>query len=142
MGVAIGPTLPAAVTVTGQFTFAPTVPTGAQATAGDVDCEWANGRWEIGLLTTGPIAGLGIPHLLKIDMLRRTITMNDGGHSTLLQVGDEPFVPPPGTPAWGAGNRSGTMDLSLLQVNLGSTTNDPNQVDARFTWDCPGPPAG
>jgi hypothetical protein len=142
VGAAIGPTVPPAVTVTGRFTFAPTVPPGLPGTTGDVACEWANGRWSIGMLETGPLNGFAIPHLLTVDMMRRTITLHDGGHSTLLQVGDAPFVPPPGTPPWGPGDRSGTMDMSLLQVNVESTPTDPNQVDARLTWDCPGPPPG
>jgi hypothetical protein len=142
IGLSIGPTIVPAATVTGTFTFAPTVPAGTVETAGALECEWANGRWKIGALRTiTPIEGLPTPHQLTIDFLRRTMSLADETGSNLMAVGNDAFVPPPDAPARGEGDRSGTLDLFLLQVGIESTADDPNEVQARFSWVCPGPPA-
>jgi len=51
LGMAAGPTVPPAVTVVGSYTFTPSLPA-VPATQGALACEWANGRWRIGILTT------------------------------------------------------------------------------------------
>ena len=141
IGLTVGPTVPPAIVVTGAFTFAPSVPAGLPASGGDLECEWANGRWKIGALRTAPLDGFVPPSDLTIDFLRKTISLTDDDGSTLLAVGNDAFVSPPDAPPRGEGDRSGALDLLLLQVNPGSTPEDPLEVRARFTWDCPAPPA-
>jgi hypothetical protein len=110
-------------------------------TAGALECEWANGHWKIGALRTiTPIEGLPTPHQLTIDFLRKTMSLADDEGSNLVAVGNEAFVSPPDAPPRGEGDRSGTLDLFLLQVGIESTGDDPNEVEARFSWECPGPP--
>jgi hypothetical protein len=141
IGLNAGPTIVPAATVTGSFTFAPSIPAGAPTTSGTLECEWASGRWKIGeLRTITAIAGLPTPHQLTIDFLRKTISLADEEASNLMAVGNEAFVPPADAPPRGEGDRSGTLDLLLLQVGLDSTAEDPNEVRARFSWECPGPP--
>jgi hypothetical protein len=141
IGLNVGPTIVPAATVTGTFTFAPSVPAGTVTTAGALECEWANGHWKIGALRTiTPIAGLPTPHQLTIDSLRKTMSLADDKGSNLVAVGNEAFVSPPDAPPRGEGDRSGTLDLFLLQVGIESTADDPNEVQARFSWECPGPP--
>lgn len=142
-GLSLGPTVAPAASVAGSYAFAPSMPAGLPTTRGDLECEWANGRWRIGALrTTTPIAGFATPHGLTLDLLRKTMNLADGEGSTLIAVGNDAFVSPPDATWRGEGDRSGTLDLLLLQVNIASTPADPNEVRARFTWDCPGPPPG
>ena len=89
-----------------------------------------------------PIEGLPTPHQLTIDFLRKTMSLADDEGSTLVAVGNEAFVSPADAPPRGEGDRSGTLDLFLLQVGIESTPDDPNEVQARFSWDCPGAPPG
>jgi hypothetical protein len=141
VGLNIGPTIVAAATVRGTYTFAPSVPAGTVTTAGTLECEWANGRWKVGALrTVTPIEGLPTPHELTIDFLRRTMSLADDANSNLVAIGNAAFVVPADAPPAGEGNRSGTLDLDLLQVGIDSTPSDPNEVRARFSWECPGPP--
>jgi hypothetical protein len=141
IGLNVGPTVVPATTVTGTFTFAPSVPAETVTTAGALECEWASGHWKIGALRTiTPIEGLPTPHQLTIDFLRRTVSLADDQGSNLAAVGNEAFVSPPDAPPRGAGDRSGALDLFLLQVGIESTADDPNEVRARFSWECPGPP--
>lgn len=140
VGLAVGPTVPPAVVVAGRFTLAPTTPAGTPASEGPAECEWANGRWTIGMLRAAPIEGLGAAHVLTLDFLRRTISLSDDAGSTLMAVGNDAFVSPADAPPRGDGDRSGTLDLLLLQVDPASTPADPNEVRGRLTWECPGPP--
>jgi len=140
IGLNLGPTVASPVTVTGTFTFAPSVPVGAPATAGALACEWASGRWKIGELTTAPVDGLPTPHRLTLDFLRKAQSLADEEGSNLVAVGNGAFTSPAGTPPRGEGDRSGTLELSLLQVGTESTPRDPNEVRARFSWECPAPP--
>jgi len=141
VGLNIGPTIVPAATVTGTYTFAPSVPAGTVTTAGALECEWANGRWKIGALRTiTPVEGLPTPHQLTIDFLRKTMSLSDEKGSNLVAVGNGAFVSPADAPPRGEGDRSGTLDLFLLQVGIESTPDDPNEVRARFSWECPGPP--
>ena len=142
IGLSFGPTVAAPVTVAGTFAFVPTVPPGTPSSAGAADCEWASGHWKIGALRTAPLAGLPTPHRLTLDFLRKTMSLADGDGSNLVAVGNAAFANPPDAPARGDGDRSGTLDLLLLQVGLESTPGDPNEVQGRLTWDCPGPPPG
>jgi hypothetical protein len=142
IGLAIGPTVAAPVTVTGSFSFVPSVPAGRPASDGEVECEWASGHWKVGTLRTAPLDGFVPPPRLTIDFLRKTMSLADGDGSTLVAVGNDAFTSPPDAPPRGEGDRSGVLDLLLLQVDPESTTQDPNEVQARFTWDCPGPPPG
>jgi hypothetical protein len=139
IGLSFGPTVAPPVTVTGTFTFAPTYPAVA-VTRGEVACEWAAGRWRIGGLRTGPLAGFATPHRLAIDFLRRTISLADGVGSNLIALGHGAFVQPPDGPQRREGDAGGTLDILVLQVDLASTPVDPLEVRARFSWDCPGPP--
>ena len=141
VGLNIGPIVVPAATVTGTFTFAPSVPAGTDATSGALECEWANGHWKIGALRTiTPIEGLPTPHQLTIDLLRRTMSLADASGSNLVAVGNDAFVTPPDAPPPGKGDQTGTLDIFLLQVGIESTADDPNEVRARFSWECPGPP--
>ena len=141
VGLHIGPTIVPAATVSGTFTFAPSVPAGTVETAGALECEWANGHWKVGALRTiTPIDGLPTPHQLTIDFLRKTMSLADEKASNLVAVGNGAFVSPADAPPRGEGDRSGTLDLDLLQVGIESTAADPNEVRARFSWECPGPP--
>jgi hypothetical protein len=140
IGLAVGPTVPPAVTVAGTFTFAPSVPAGLPASAGTADCEWAAGRWRLGMLRTEPLAGLDTPHVLTVDFLRRTVRLADDDGSTLLAVGSDEFEPPAGAPAPGEGDRTGELDVLVLQADLASTPDDPNEIAGRLAWECPGPP--
>ncbi|MFH0750357.1 MAG: hypothetical protein V2B17_00810 [Chloroflexota bacterium] len=140
IGLNLGPSVAPAGTVAGTFTFAPSVPAGAPATAGALECEWASGRWKIGALRTAPVDGLPTPHRLTLDFLRRTMSLADEEGSSLVAVGNGAFVSPAGAPPRGEGDRSGTLDLFLLQVGIDSTADDPNEVRGRFNWECPGPP--
>ena len=141
VGLNIGPTIVPAATVAGTFTFAPSVPAGTVVTAGALECEWANGHWKIGALRTiTPVEGLPTPHQLTIDFLRKTMSLSDEQGSNLVAVGNGAFVSPADAPPRGEGDRSGTLDLFLLQVGIESTPDDPNEVRARFSWECPGPP--
>ena len=143
VGLNVGPTVVPAVVVAGSYSFVPSLPAGIPTAAGSLDCEWANGRWKIGLLrTTTPIEGFATAHQLTLDLLRKTMSLADGGGSTLIAVGNEAFAAPPDAPPRGEGDRSGALDLLLLQVDIDSTAADPNEVRGRFTWDCPGPPPG
>ncbi len=142
VGLTVGPALPPAVTVTGTFSFAPTLPAGLPTTGGALECEWASGHWKIGALRTPPLDGFTAPSRLAIDFLRKTMSLTDGNTSTLVAVGNDAFVTPADAPPRGAGDRSGVLDLFLLQVNLKATSQDPNEVRARFTWDCPEAPPG
>jgi len=81
------------------------------------------------------------PPRLQLDFLRKTMSLSDDDGSTLVAVGNDAFVSPPDAPPRGEGDRSGVLDLFLLQVDLESTPEDPLEVQARFTWDCPGPPS-
>ncbi len=140
IGLSVGPTLPGAVVVTGDFSFVPSVPAGLPASAGNLECEWANGLWKIGSLKTAPLEGFVPPPVLAIDFLRKTMSLADGDGSTLVEVGNDAFVSPPDASPRGEGDRSGVLDLLLLQVNPESTPQDPLEVRARFSWDCPPPP--
>jgi len=141
VGLNVGPTIVPAATVSGTFAFAPSVPAGTVTTAGALECEWANGRWRIGAVRTiTPIDGLPTPHQLTIDFLRKTISLADDKGSNLMAVGNAAFVSPADAPPRGEGDRSGTLDLDLLQVGIDSAPSDPNEVQARFSWECPGPP--
>ncbi len=142
VGLSFGPTVAPPVAVTGSFTFTPSIPAGTPSSAGAAECEWAGGRWRIGALRSGPLAGLPTPHELHLDFLRKTMSLADGNGSNLVAVGNEAFATPIGAPARGEGDRSGTLDLLLLQVGLASTASDPNEVRGRLTWDCPEPPPG
>jgi hypothetical protein len=142
VGLGAGPTVAPAVTVPGTYTFAPTLPAGP-ASAGALSCEWANGRWRIGLLTTvTPVSGLPTPHTLSADFLSRQVELADGASSTLLALGDAAVAPPPDEPARGAGDRTGAIQVDLLQVNLASGPSEVNEVRGTFRWTCPGPPPG
>ena len=143
VGLNVGPTVVPAVVVAGSYSFVPSLPAGIPTAAGSLDCEWANGRWKIGLLrTTTPIEGFATAHQLTLDLLRKTMSLADGGGSTLIAVGNEAFAAPPDAPPRGEGDRSGALDLLLLLVDIDSTAADPNEVRGRFTWDRPGPPPG
>jgi hypothetical protein len=143
IGLSMGPTVVPSATVAGTFLFGPSVPAGTPPTAGTLECEWARGRWRIGELhTVTPIEGLPAPHRLTIDFLRRTMSLADDEDSKLVAFGDVAFVSPDDAPPRGVGDRDGVLDLFLLQVGLGSTAADPNEVGARFSWECPGPPPG
>ena len=140
IGLAVGPTVQPAVTVAGTFTFTPTAPAGLSASAGAVECEWAAGRWRLGMLRTEPIDGLPTPHAFTVDFLRQTIRLADDDGSTLLAVGSDEFMPPAGAPPPGEGDRTGSLDVLVLQADFASTPDDPNEVAGRLTWECPGPP--
>ncbi|HSW42919.1 MAG TPA: hypothetical protein VLM76_10460 [Patescibacteria group bacterium] len=141
IGHAIGPTVVPAATVVGTFTFAPSAPAAGPVTRGALECEWAAGRWKVGALSTvTPIESLPTPHHLTIDLLRRTMTLADEERSNLVAVGHGAFVAPADAPPPGEGDRSGALDLLLLQVGIESTPDDPIEVRARFSWECPGPP--
>lgn len=140
IGLNLGPTVVPAATVAGTFRFAPSVPAGTPATAGALECKWASGRWKIGTLRTTPVEGLPTPHRLTLDLLRKTMSLADEEGSSLAAVGNGAFVSPADAPPRGEGDRSGTLDLVLLQVGIESTADDPNEVRARFSWECPGPP--
>ena len=142
LGLGTGPTVPPAVTVAGTYTFAPTLPA-VRASAGALSCEWASGRWRIGLLTTiAPIAGLPTSHTLKANFLTRQVELADGASSTLLALGDAAVAPPPDETTRGPGDRTGAIALDLLQVNLASGPTEVNEVRGTFRWTCPGPPPG
>jgi hypothetical protein len=142
VGLGTGPTVAPAVTVVGTYTFVQTLPA-APAGGGTLACEWAEGRWRIGLLTTTtPIDGLPTPHTLSVDLLNRRVQLTDGATSTLLALGDAAVAPPPGETARGAGDRAGAIALDLLQVNLTSGSSDVDEVRGIFRWTCPGPPPG
>jgi hypothetical protein len=142
VGLSLGPTVAPPVTVTGTFSFTPSEPAAAPSSAGEAECEWASGRWKIATLRTPPVAGFETPHRLSLDFLRRAITLTDGEGSALLAVGNDAFAAPSDAPPRGEGDRSGILDLLLLQVDPGSTPDDPNEVRARVTWECPAPPPG
>ena len=139
-GLNLGPRVAPAATVAGTFTFAPSVPAWAPAAAGALECEWASGRWKVGALRTAPVEGLPMPHRLTLDFLRKTMSLADEEGSSLVAVGNGEFASPPGAPPRGEGDRSGTLDLVLLQVGIESTAADLNEVRGRFSWECPGPP--
>ena len=140
LGLGIGPTVAPAVTVAGTYTYAPTVPA-ALASEGAVACEWAKGRWRVGLLTTTtPIGGLPTAHILTANLLSRQAQLTDGASSTLLAVGDAAVAPPPDETARGAGDRTGAIAIDLLQVNLAAGSSEVNEVRGTFRWTCPGPP--
>ena len=127
----------------GTFSFVPSLPEELPPTdAGDLECEWASGRWKIGALRTAPLDGFVPPAHLTIDFLRKTMNLTDDDGSTLVAVGNDAFVTPADAPPRGEGDRSGVLDLTLLQVNLDSTPEDPVEVHARFTLGLPGGPAG
>jgi hypothetical protein len=137
----IGPTVPPAVTVVGSYTFTPAMPA-APATQGALACEWANGRWRVGVLTTTtPISGLPTPHVLTVNLLDRQVQLSDGASSTLLAEGDSAVQPPPGETARGAGDRTGAIAIDVLQVNLAAGPSEVNEVRGIFRWICPGPPS-
>jgi hypothetical protein len=141
-GLGTGPTVAPAVTVAGTYTFAPSLPA-IRESQGGLSCEWASGRWRIGLLTTiTPIVGLPTPHILNANFLSRRVELTDGVSSTLLALGDAAIAPPPGEAARGAGDRTGVIALDLLQVNLASGPSEVNEVRGTFRWTCPGPPPG
>ena len=141
LGMAAGPTVPPAVTVVGSYTFTPSLPA-APATQGALACEWANGRWRIGILTTTtPISGLPTPHVLTVNLLDRQVQLSDGASSTLLAEGDSAVQPPPGETARGAGDRTGAIAIDVLQVNLAAGPSEVNEVRGTFRWTCPGPPS-
>lgn len=140
IGLNLGPTVVPPATVAGTFTFAPSVPGGAPTTAGALECEWASGRWRIGALRTPPVEGLPTPHRFTLDFLRKTMSLADEAVSNLVAVGNGAFAVPPDAPPRGEGDRSGTLDLILLQVGTESTAKDPNEVRVRFRWECAGPP--
>ena len=143
IGSSAGPTVAAPVVVAGTFSFVPSVPEEMPPTdAGDLECEWASGRWKIGELRTAPLDGFVPPAHLTIDFLRTTMNLTDDDGSTLVAIGNDAFVTPADAPPRGDGDRSGVLDLTLLQVNLDSTPEDPVEVHARFSWDCPGAPPG
>jgi hypothetical protein len=142
LGLRTGPTVAPAVEVAGTYAFALTLPAG-RGSQGDLSCEWASGRWRIGLLTTiTPIAGLPTPHILRASFLSRQVELADGASSTLLALGDAAVAPPPDEAARGAGDRTGAIALDLLQVNLASGSSEVNEVRGTFRWTCPGPPPG
>lgn len=142
LGMGIGPTVAPAVTVVGTYTFTPTLPSGP-ATQGALACEWAKGRWRVGLLTTtDPIAGLPTPHLLTANLLNRQVELSDGASSTLRAVGDSAVAPPPGEITRGAGDRTGAIAIDVLQVNIAAGAFEVNEVRGTFRWTCPGPPPG
>lgn len=140
LGLVSGPTAAPAVTVSGSYVFTPTLPT-APASQGALACQWASGRWRIGLLTTTtPIAGLPTPHVLAVNFLQRRVELADGAASTLLAVGDAAVAPPPDETARGAGDRTGAIAIDVLQVNLASGSSEVNEVRGTFRWTCSGPP--
>ena len=140
LDLGIGPTVAPAVTVAGTYTYAPTVPA-ALASEGAVACEWAKGRWRVGLLTTTtPIGGLPTAHILTANLLSRQAQLTDGASSTLLAVGDAAVAPPPDETARGAGDRTGAIAIDLLQVNLAAGSSEVDEVRGTFRWTCPGPP--
>jgi hypothetical protein len=142
LGLRIGPTVAPAATVVGSYTYTPALPA-APPSEGTLACEWAKGRWRVGLLTTTtPIAGLPTAHLLTANLLSRQVQLADGASSTLLAVGDAAIAPPPGETARGAGDRTGAIAIDLLQVNLGAGSSEVNEVRGTFRWTCPGPPPG
>jgi hypothetical protein len=141
LGMAIGPTVAPAVTVVGTYSFTPTMPA-APATEGALACEWAAGRWRVGVLTTTtPIAGLPTPHVLTVNLLNRQVQLTDGASSTLLAEGDAAVAPPPDETARGAGDRTGAIAIDVLQVNLAAGPSEVNEVRGTFRWTCPGPPS-
>jgi len=142
LGLGTGPTVAPAVTVAGTYTYVLTLPA-APGGGGILACEWAAGRWRIGLLTTTtPIGGLPTPHVLSVDFLDRQVQLTDGATSTLLALGDAAVSPPPDETARGAGDRTGAIALDLLQANLASGSPDVEEVRGVFRWTCPGPPPG
>ncbi len=139
-GLGIGPTVAPAVTVTGTYAYTPALPA-APASEGALACEWAEGRWRVGsLTTTTPIGGLPTAHVLTVNLLNRQVQLTDGASSTLLAMGDAAVAPPPDETARGAGDRSGAIAIDLLQVNLAAGSSDVNEVRGTFHWTCPGPP--
>ena len=142
IGLNIAPTVASAVTVAGTYTFTPTLPA-APTSQGALACEWANGRWRIGVLTTTtPIIGLPTPHILTANFLNRQLQLADGTSSTLLAVGDEAVAPPPDETSRGPGDRTGAIAVDVLQVNLAADASAVNEVRGTFRWSCPGPPPG
>lgn len=140
LGLGIGPTVAPAVTVAGTYTYVPTLPA-APTSEGDLACEWAKGRWRVGLLTTTtPIGGLPTAHVLTANLLSRQVQLADGASSTLLAVGDPAVAPPPDETARGAGDRTGAIAIDLLQVNFAAGSSEVNEVRGTFRWTCPGPP--
>ena len=140
LGLGIGPTVAPAVTVAGTYTYAPALPA-APASTGALACEWANGRWRVGLLTTTtPISGLPTAHVLTANLLSHQVQLTDGARSTLLAVGDAAVAPPRDETARGPGDRAGAISIDLLQVNLAAGSSEINEVRGTFRWTCPGPP--
>ena len=90
----------------------------------------------------GPIDGFVPPPRLTIDFLRKTMSLADGDGSTLIAVGNDAFVSPPDAPPRGEGDRSGVLDLALLQVNPESTPEDPVEVRAPLHVGLPRSAAG
>jgi len=140
IGLNVGPTVVSPAVVAGTFTFRPSLPAGAPVSAGALECEWASGRWKIGALRAAPIEGLPTVHRLALDLLRTTMSLTNETGSELRAFGSRAFTSPADAPPRGEGDRSGTLDLVLLQVGIDSTTEDPDEVRARFSWECPGPP--
>lgn len=140
IGLNLGPTVVSPATVAGTFTFAPSLPAGAPVTEGALECEWASGRWKIGMLRAAPIEGLPTGHRLTLDFLRTTMSLADEAGSLLWAFGSGAFTSPADAPPRGEGDRSGTLDLVLLQVGIDSAPSDPSEVRARFSWECPSPP--
>lgn len=140
IGLNAGPAVASPATVVGTFTFAPSLPAGAPVSAGALECEWASGRWEIGVLRAASIEGLRTVHRLTLDLLRKTMSLANETGSELWAFGAGAFTSPADAPPRGEGDRSGTLDLVLLQVGIDSAPSDPNEVRGRFSWECPGPP--
>jgi len=140
IGLNLGPAVVSPATVVGTFTFVPSLPAGAQVSAGALECEWASGRWKIGMLRGAPIEGLPTVHRLTVDLLRTTMSLKNETGSELWAFGSRAFTSPADAPPRGEGDRSGTLDLDLLQVGIGSAPSDPSEVQGRFSWECPGPP--
>jgi hypothetical protein len=140
IGLNLGPAVVPPATVVGTFTFAPSLPAGAPVSAGALECEWASGRWKIGVLRGASIDGLPTVHRLTLDLLRTTMSLANEAGSELWAFGSRAFTSPADAAPRGEGDRSGTLDLVLLQVGIGSAPSDPNEVRGRFSWECPGPP--
>jgi hypothetical protein len=142
LGLGSGPTVAPAITVAGTYTYAQTLPAGPPG-GGALACEWAKGRWRIGVLTTtAPVGGLPTPHVLTVDFLDRHVELTDGLTSTLLALGDPAVAPPPGETERGPGDRTGAIALDLLQVNLAAGSSAVDEVRGIFRWTCPVPPPG
>jgi hypothetical protein len=138
-GNAVGPTVAAPVTVEGTYALDLVTPKALQL-AGRLDCTWAAGRGRIDALVPRESLALGgSPLTLAVVPIERRIELTASA-SRLVAFGDR-FAAPPGSAPWGAGDRSGSVVLDLVQILVEPEPGTPAEVTGTFSWVCPGPDA-